>query len=144
MKNIKRTRFLGLTLLAAGMAVPAVAQLSKPRIIEFDAPGAGTGAGQGTYAVGANFGSLVTGYYLDAAGVNHGFIRESDGKVIVVDAPGAGASASQGTIAWAVLPDLTVTGYYIDANGVWHGFLRSPDGQFKTIDIPQAGAGAGQ
>jgi len=43
-----QTRFLGLTLLAAGMAMPAVAQLHKPKFIEFDAPGTGTGASQGT------------------------------------------------------------------------------------------------
>jgi hypothetical protein len=42
MTNINRPRPFSLTLLAASLALPAMAQLHKPTLTEFDAPGAGT------------------------------------------------------------------------------------------------------
>jgi hypothetical protein len=38
----KQARFLSLTLLAASVALPTMAQWKKPTIIQFDAAGAGT------------------------------------------------------------------------------------------------------
>ena len=71
-------RALYLGLCALGMAVAA----SAGPIITFDAPGAGTGSGQGTGCFAFtdcsvlvnNFGA-ITGYYLDAKNVFHGFVR---------------------------------------------------------------------
>ena len=43
-------------------------------IITFDAPGAGTGPGQGTFAAAMDTGGTITGWYLDAGDVFHGFL----------------------------------------------------------------------
>ena len=40
----------------------------------FEAPGAGTGAYQGTYASSINTAGLITGNYSDAKNVLHGFL----------------------------------------------------------------------
>jgi molybdopterin/thiamine biosynthesis adenylyltransferase len=40
-----------------------------------DAPGAGTGVGQGTCAAGNNSAGAVAGWYVDANNVAHGFLR---------------------------------------------------------------------
>lgn len=70
---------LCLGLCALGMAVAANAH--EPRIISIDAPGAGTGPGQGTgcfaytdCSVLINASGAITGYYLDAKNVFHGFL----------------------------------------------------------------------
>jgi len=45
-------------------------------ITEFDVPGAGTGPGQGTNPGGINAAATITGSYIDASGVLHGFLRK--------------------------------------------------------------------
>ena len=88
-----KARALYLGLCALSMAVAASA---GTRIITFDAPGAGTMAGQGTGCFAGtdcsvlinNFGA-ITGYYLDANNVYHGFVRSPDGKFTSFEAPGA-------------------------------------------------------
>ena len=44
-------------------------------IVKFDAPNAGTGAGQGTFPLDINGKGAITGYYIDASNVGHGFLR---------------------------------------------------------------------
>ena len=44
-------------------------------ITTFDVPGAGAGAGQGTVALFNNPADAITGYYIDANNVFHGFLR---------------------------------------------------------------------
>ena len=53
--------------------------LRQPTIITFDAPGSGTGPGQGpnVYSIAPN--GAAAGFYLDADNVVHGFVREADG-----------------------------------------------------------------
>ena len=53
MNELRKALFLKLTLLVAGVATLVLAQ-DKPTIVEFDAPGAGTSAYQGTIAVDIN------------------------------------------------------------------------------------------
>ncbi len=47
------------------------------KFITFDAPGAGTtaGSGSGTFSNNINDGGTITGRYVDANNVNHGFLR---------------------------------------------------------------------
>ncbi len=45
---------------------------SKPTITTFDAPGAGTGPGQGTLPFAINPAGTVIGYYVDASDARHG------------------------------------------------------------------------
>jgi hypothetical protein len=42
--------------------------------VTFDAPGAGTGAGQGTRPSTNNLEGVVVGWYVDANSLNHGFL----------------------------------------------------------------------
>ncbi len=95
-------------------------------ITKFDVPGAGTGAGQGTIPEGIDLAGVIAGNYVDASGVNHGFVRALDGTITKFDVPGAGNGPGQGTIPLTLNPAGMITGYYIDANGVAHGFLRIP------------------
>ena len=60
----------------------------------FDVQGAGTGFNQGTLLFGINPAGAVTGGYIDASGVAHGFVRAKDGTITTFDAPGAGIGHS--------------------------------------------------
>ena len=64
-------------------------QPAAPTFSSFEAPGAGTLAGQGTLAVGINSAGTVAGYYLDSSGVYHGFVRTATGTFTSFDPPGA-------------------------------------------------------
>jgi hypothetical protein len=70
----------------------------------------------------------ITGYYLDANNVNHGFLRSPEGKVTSFDAPGADTTPNDynGTFPVSINDLGAVTGYYVDANNVIHGFLMFP------------------
>jgi hypothetical protein len=75
----------------------------------------------------------ITGTYLDASGVQHGFLRARDGTFTTFDPPGSTLTVPQGINAAR-----TITGFYFDVNSVFHGFLRAPDGTFTTFDAPGA------
>jgi len=93
----------------------------------FDAPGAGTGIYQGTGCasdcpVSLNDWGAITGVYIDANYVFHGYLRSPQGHIVTVDPVGSASTFPDG------INDLgTIAGYYADANGVFHGFLRIPD-----------------
>ncbi len=122
-------------------------------IITYDAPGAGTGAGQGTQAPGINPAGAITGFYWDDLSVAHGFLRNPWGNITTFEAPGAGSETvagfygtavglgGQGTYGIAINPAGAIAGTYIDKDNVMHGFQRDPDGRFTTIDVPGAGTG---
>lgn len=82
---------------------------------------------------------VITGFYVDANGVNHGFVRAVDGTITSFDAPGAGTAQGQGTQPAAINSGGVVTGDYTDTNGVNHGFLRAAGGTITTFDAPGAG-----
>ena len=138
-----KARALYLGLFALGMAGAA----SAGPIISFDAPGAGTGSGQGTgcfaftdcSVVLNNFGA-ITGYYLDANNVFHGFVRSPEGTFTTFDSPGADTTVGDfnGTLPNAIDDAGAITGVYYDANSVGHGFLRTREGAFATFDAPGA------
>jgi len=110
---------------------------SKPKFTEFEAPGAGTAAKQGTLPISINAKGVVTGTYADKSNVEHGFDRAANGKITTFEAPGAG---SYGWLAWLtakVLPDQGTAGFsinaagaiagtYADKSAVYHGYLRTP------------------
>src|SRR5271165_985838 len=119
----KRALSLCLGLCALGMAVAANAH--EPCIITFDAPGAGTGTYQGTgcfaytdCSVLINNSGAITGYYLDANNVYHGFLRSPDGKYTTFDAPGADTMAGDfnGTLPNGINDAGAITGVYYDAS----------------------------
>src|SRR4030095_11422769 len=59
---------------------------SQPRIMTFDAPGSGTGPGQGTLAFAINPTGTISGRYADSGGAIHAIIRYPNGAIITFDA----------------------------------------------------------
>jgi hypothetical protein len=74
-----------------------------------------------------NFG-IITGSYLDASGVWHGFLLGPDGKFTTLDVPGADMTPGDfnGTFPETINTFGAVTGVYIDVNNVYHGFVAVP------------------
>jgi len=105
--------------------------------ITFDAPGAGTGRLQGTVPANINAPGAITGYYVDANYVGHGFVRASDGTITTFDVP----DAANGTYPSGINPAGVVIGTFPDVNFVGHGFLRASDGTITTFDVPDAANG---
>ena len=92
----------------------------------FDAPGAGTGAYEGTGCssdcpTSLNDWGAITGNYIDANYVLHGYLRSPNGNIVTVDPSGSVYTWSSG-----ISDSGSITGYYIAADGVYHGFLRTP------------------
>src|SRR6478609_10058118 len=127
-------------LVAVAMSIP----LSAQTITTFDAPGAGTGAFQGTYATNINPSGTIIGFSGDANNVRHGFVRSRDGSFTIFDAPGAGTGPGQGTRAYTINPSGTITGFFNDAGNVFHGYVRSNQGAITVFDAPGAGTGPGK
>jgi hypothetical protein len=106
---------------------------------QIDAPDAGTGPfPQGTFPseispMGINPAGAITGFYVDANSVQHGFVRAPGGKITEFDPTG-----SVFTTPNAIDAPGAITGFYFDANFVGHGFLRTPDGSITSFDAPGA------
>src|SRR5437667_267458 len=126
----KSIGLLALVVCLATLGLGLSATARQPTFTTFDAPGAGTGDGQGTFApiFGFNINpqGTNTGNYIDASNVSNGFVRAHNGTFTTFDAPGAGTGAFQGTVANSNNPAGAITGYYTDANDLIHGFLRNP------------------
>jgi uncharacterized membrane protein len=105
-------------------------QVETGEITTFSAPDAGIGLFQGTTPLGINEHGAIVGYYIDAQGVNHGFLRDKQGAVTSVDVPGASS-----TRASSINAKGTIAGGYSDANGA-HGFVRDKHGDFTSFDAP--------
>jgi hypothetical protein len=123
-----------LLLCTTGMSPAAFAQHGN--LFTFDVPGAGTGAGQGTFAVGINDLGLISGYYVDGNNVSHGFLRSLDGHLTTFDDPEAVNQPGQGTVVVGMNLEGATAGIYL--TDTYHGFVRSPSGKFTTIDWPGA------
>jgi hypothetical protein len=153
MRNLKRQLHLAslsiLILLvctaAYGQVTPSAnPNIHKPTITEFEVPGAGSGAYQGTGANDINATGVMTGIYYDGSNVAHGFVGTLDGTITSFDAPGAGTGADQGTNGVCINPAGVIAGLDVDANNVVHGFVRLPDGTMRSFEAPGAGTSAYQ
>jgi hypothetical protein len=124
-------------------AWPHAQPQAKHKIITFNVPGAGKGAGQGTLAWGIVKGGWIQGDYVDGKGVYHGFLRDPHGNITRFDVPGMGKKAGQGAVAVdGMAADREIVGAYYDANNSYHGFLRNPTTRKITkFECPWAGAG---
>ena len=114
----------------ANGALHGLVRAPNGKLTTFDAPGAGTGPGQGTWDGSAsciNPAGAVTGWYIDAENVSHGFLMAPppDSTITRFDVVGEGTEAGQGTLPLTTNPVGEIVGYYLDANSVVHGFLRS-------------------
>ena len=127
--SIARSRCLPLCGLALGM----LGQTAHATIFtSFDVTGATS-----TNPTSINTGGAITGYYYDAAGYWHGFLRDAGGAITTFDVTG-----SIFTVPLSINPAEAITGYYItrinDTSYVSHGFLRDAVGAITTIDPPGA------
>ena len=81
-------------------------------------------------AYGINDSNQVVGWYIDAAGITHGFLFKS-GTITTLDPPG-----STLTNAWSINNGGGIVGTYVDSTGVFRGFtLRN--GTYKTFNAPK-------
>ena len=85
----------------------------------------------GAQATGINNSQQVCGFYIDANGVNHGFLLNF-GLLVTLDAPG-----STFTQALGLNNEGQVVGAYVGADGNSHGFVWTSKGGFQTIDHPK-------
>jgi hypothetical protein len=112
----------------------------------FDVPGASADGidGGGTYPQGINDLGEVSGFYVDANFVFHGFVRTSDGRITTfdvrttcTDTPNPPADcAFEGTYTANVNLLGRVTGTYYGEDGNPHGFWRDADGAITRFDYP--------
>ena len=94
-------------------------------------PNAGTAAGQGTTAAAINNTMQIAGFYVDSAGVTHGFI-DINGAFRTIDPAG-----STFTQLLGINNNGLADGDYIDAAGAMHGLLYDLNNNtFQTIDDP--------
>jgi probable HAF family extracellular repeat protein len=133
---------LALTILAI-LCLSASVFADSGHSITFDAPGAGTAPGSGTWPDAINDLGQVIGYSITDNTLYHGFVRHVDGRIETIDVPGAGTvpGSGDGTSPEGINNEGTIVGQYQDANLVVHAFVREPDGRFITFDAPGAGSG---
>src|SRR5262249_41389776 len=114
-------------------------------ITAIDVPAAPTTVGhRGTLPMSINAGGTITGFYVDAGDVRHGFVRSAGGAFTTFDVPGAGTSSTDGTVPLSINTAGQVTGFYKGVGGTFHGFLRAATGTITApIDVPGAGTGSG-
>ena len=119
---------------ASGEAPAAGAAAGSGRFITFDPPGSAF-----TNPSGIGPDGTVIGYYTDAGGVQHGFLRTRTGSVTSFDPPGS--TLTQPT---SIAPTGEIAGVYCvtAAPGCAfgfapnHGFVRASNGTFTTFDPP--------
>lgn len=96
---------------------------------KIDDPLAAETSGAGTVPQSISpHGSVIVGYYLDSANVQHGFLYR-DGAFTTYDVPGASATAVN------FYHEGEFGGYYISNNGASHAFYVR-DGRLHTIQAP--------
>jgi hypothetical protein len=83
------------------------------------------------------------GWWFDAKGMYHGYLRDAQGKFNTFEVPGAAPVPPKGTpseianfvpLPLAINHSGTVSGIYFDRNGMSHSFVRSPDGNITSFD----------
>jgi hypothetical protein len=84
----------------------------------------------GAQATGINDNQSISGFFIDSAGVNHGFLL-AKGTFFTLDFPGATS-----TQAFGLNNEDDVVGAYVDAQGLTHGFIFD-DGHFQSVDDPE-------
>jgi hypothetical protein len=77
---------------------------SDGTVTSFDAPGAGTGPGQGTDTAGLSPQGVIPGFSFDSNGEAHGYVRATNGTFTMINVPGAGTASGEGTFAQGINP----------------------------------------
>lgn len=129
-------------------AVHGFVRTADGKYKSFDVPGASADGldGGGTYPQGINDLGEVSGYYVDANFVFHGFVRSPDGHITSFDVrttctetPNPPADcAFEGTFPANVNVVGRVGGTYYGEDGNPHGFWRDANGTITRFDYPGA------
>jgi len=77
---------------------------------------------------------LVVGYFIDAAGILHGYYRDANGALHFPIDP----SGSTATVLFGLNDSNWVVGRYADSSGVTHGLFFMTPGDFLTFDFPDS------
>src|SRR5580693_6946166 len=101
-------RFLAICTITVAFAAVGSAQSYK----SIDFPGA-----TGTFLIGNNPEGTTLGSYVDAAGVQHGFVLKK-GIFTSFDPPGSISTSPDG-----ISPQGVIVGEYFDSSSVSHGFV---------------------
>ena len=114
-----RSAALVLSCLCFAPALLSPCDAAKIRFRKIDIPGA-----TDTYPIAINNHNEVTGFYMDQANVQHGFLRTADGTVTTFDAPGSTTSPS------GINDERDIAGSFSNPP---EGFIRHPDGTIETF-----------
>jgi len=111
---------------------------SDGTINSFDVPGTGSGGVgcghcHGTLVTDMNERGQLVGYYGGADGLEHSFMRQTDGTIASFDPPN-----SIWTAASAINSAGQIAGNYLDTNFVYHNFLLNKNGSIFLFDVPGA------
>ena len=74
----------------------------------------------------------MVGYFVDAAGILHGYYRDANGALHFPIDP----SGSTATVLFGLNDRNWVVGRYADSSGVTHGLFFVPPNNFFTFDFP--------
>lgn len=124
-KKADTRQVIGMALLCLAISSPLLAadyEFTRIRV-----PGS-----EATFARGINARGDITGSYVDADGVLHGFLLR-EGVFYPIDVPDAAFTIG----ARSINARGDIVGSFASADGVLHGFLLR-DGQFTQIDFPGA------
>jgi hypothetical protein len=112
----------------------------RPGLSALDYPGA-----RSTYLIGISNLRMISGTYVDTAGLQHGFTYRA-GRFTRLDVPGAGTAGTGfefgdglGTSGFGINDLGQVAGQYADAGGVGHGYIAR-GGRYTTLDNPAQGS----
>ncbi len=109
--------------------------LRNPKYTILDAPGAGTGIGQGTQALSINDAGEIAGVYWDSSSIEHGFVRSASGNYTTFNVPG-GANVTNavinqsGEVAGTYTVEMTTSTPY--------GYVMDTTGNITTVAVPSA------
>jgi hypothetical protein len=103
------------------------------QFVTFDPPGSTLTQPSGIAPDGT-----IAGYYIDASGVQHGFLRIPTGGFATFDPPG-----SISTYVASMSTNGAIAGTYCDTSSCApiQGFMRARDGTFTTFDSPAGSRG---
>lgn len=104
---------------------PTARGQSASNIVTFDAPGAGTGYGEGTMPSGMNSSGVIVGWVSGSNNRSSGFLRRADGSMTIIRVPGA-----NDTQIYGINDSGTMVGTFDTPSFATFGFLRTADGKF--------------
>ncbi len=120
-------------------------------LVVFEAPGAGSVAGQGTQGLSINRIGELAGFYTDPGGQAHPYLRSETGAITTIVPPGGfvnGFGYEYAPYRLAPLVSINVGGdvagaFFLPAQnyygGIVNGFIRSANGTLTTFGIDNNG-----